>query len=106
MIDYPETSTAGFQILKKNYTNEKFENLPETSAAGFRRFPDNPPLTDHNIFEFQIENEAGTCVGENINTAPATNYEFKIEFPEQIDVQTKALLMGATMLAVNKVYIF
>ena len=60
-------------------------------------------IVDHNIFEFQIENEAGTCVGEIINTAPATNYEFKIEFPEQIDVRTKALLMGATMLAVNKV---
>ena len=42
-------------------------------------------------------------MGEIINTAPATNYEFKIEFPEQIDVRTKALLMGATMLAVNKV---
>lgn len=41
-------------------------------------------------------------MGEIINTAPSTNYEFKIEFPEQIDVQTKALLMGATMLAVNK----
>ena len=24
-------------------------NLPETSAAGFRRFPDNPSLTDHTV---------------------------------------------------------
>ena len=61
-------------------------------------------LVDHNIFEFQIENEAGICVGEIINTAPSTNYEFKIEFPEQIDVRTKALLMGATMLAVNRTF--
>jgi hypothetical protein len=30
MIDYPETSTAGFRILKKNHTHKKFGNLPET----------------------------------------------------------------------------
>ena len=50
---------------------------------------------------FQIENESGIQVGQIINTAPVTNYQFKIAFPDQIDVQTKALLMGATMLAVR-----
>ena len=40
----PRRIPAGFQIFllikKKNYTNKKFENLAETSAAGFRRFPE------------------------------------------------------------------
>ena len=30
---------------------------------------------------FQIENESGIQVGEIVNTAPVTNYQFKIAFP-------------------------
>jgi hypothetical protein len=41
-------------------------NLPETSAAGFRRFPDNPSLTDHTVcirYCFQLKKDIflGSC---------------------------------------------
>ena len=47
-------------------------NLPETSSASFRRFPDNPSLTDHTVFQksyltakgsliFLIETQSWSC---------------------------------------------
>ena len=64
MVDHRETSwnwprwfPAGFLtffINKKNFEKKivlikKSKNLSETAVAGFRRFPDNPSLTDHMI---------------------------------------------------------
>ena len=60
-------------------------------------------------FRFPIENQAGIALGEiskkwrGCGTEAFTDLStFKIEFPTNIDVATKALLLGATMLVVNE----
>ena len=37
-------------FLLAYFFSKSFLKNPETSAAGFRRFPDNPSLTDHTVF--------------------------------------------------------
>ena len=63
----------------------------------------------HFFTHVQIENLAGIALGEiskkwrGCGTESLTDMDtFKIEFPDNIDVPTKALLLGATMLVVSK----
>jgi len=58
---------------------------------------------------FPIENQAGIALGEiskkwrGCGAEAFTDMDtFKIEFPDNIDLATKALLLGATMLVVSK----
>jgi len=63
------------------------------------------PISCGGDVPFQIENSGGIAVGEITKKwrgcfaeALTDTDTFKIEFPDNIDVTTKALLMGATML--------
>jgi hypothetical protein len=47
---YTVKSTRGLELpLILSIYQKPAKNLPETSTAGFRRFPDNPSLTDHTV---------------------------------------------------------
>ena len=66
------------------------------------------PISCGGSVPFPITDQSGTDVGEIsklwrgcFNEAFTDLDTFKIEFPDNIDLETKAVLMGATMLVVS-----
>ena len=66
------------------------------------------PIACGNDMVYDIVNENGVVVGAIVRhwkvDGKLLHYTFKIEFPENIDVITKALIMGASMLVVSFVW--